>query len=38
MLAGGNEPKWTNNEAKALIDECLAIAASYDSSTAQATA
>jgi hypothetical protein len=35
---GGNEPKWTNNEAKALIDECLAIAASYDSSTAQATA
>jgi hypothetical protein len=35
---GGKKPKWSNDESKALIDECLAIVADYDSSTAQATA
>lgn len=35
---GGKPPKWTSGEAKAMIHQCLAIAASYDSSTAHATA
>lgn len=35
---GFTKPRWTKSEAKVLIDECIAILASYDSSTAQATA